>query len=393
MSIIFKKHWDWKMSNSKKTAVIVGSAYPLRGGLANYNERLARAYIQAGYNVKIFTFSLQYPGFLFPGKTQYSDEPAPKDLDIEVCLNSVNPLSWRKLGLKIKQLAPDLLIIKFWIPFMGPSLGTVARIAKRNKKTKVVSIIDNIIPHEKRVGDHLLASYFVKAMDGFICMSEAVLNDLKSFYTAKPKLFSPHPIYDNFGEPLEKQLAKRKLGLDNDTPYILFFGFIRDYKGLDVLLKAMANTKLKDSNIKLIVAGEFYCDKQPYLDSIKENKIEDKLVLATDFIPDSKVGLYFSACDMVVQPYKTATQSGVTQIAYHFEKPMVVTKVGGLAEIVPHMKTGYVVDVDSTAVAEAILDFYDQDREAVFKSNCIQEKKKYSWEKLLENIDDLFETQ
>ena len=393
MSIIFKKHWDWKMSNSKKTAVIVGSAYPLRGGLANYNERLARAYIQAGYNVKIFTFSLQYPGFLFPGKTQYSEEPAPEDLDIEVCLNSVNPLSWRKLGLKIKQLAPDLLIIKFWIPFMGPSLGTVARIAKRNKKTKVVSIIDNIIPHEKRAGDHLLASYFVKAMDGFICMSEAVLNDLKSFDTVKPKLFSPHPIYDNFGQPLDKQLAKRKLGLDNDTPYILFFGFIRDYKGLDVLLKAMTTTELRNSNIKLIVAGEFYCDKQPYLDSIKENKIEDKLVLATDFIPDSKVGLYFSACDLVVQPYKTATQSGVTQIAYHFEKPMVVTKVGGLAEIVPHMKTGYVVDVDSTAVAEAILDFYDQDREAVFKSNCIQEKKKYSWENLLKNIDDLFKIQ
>ncbi len=378
------------MTNSKKSVVIVGSAYPLRGGLANYNERLARAYQNAGYSVKIYTFSLQYPGFLFPGKTQYSEEAAPENIDIEVKLNSINPFSWIALGRQIKKMAPDLLIMKFWLPFMGPSLGTIAKIVRKNNKTKVVSIIDNIIPHEKRPGDRTLSNYFVRNVDGFICMSEAVLDDLKTFDTAKPKIFTPHPLYDNFGQPIDKTIAKQNIGLDKDTPYILFFGFIRDYKGLDLLLEAMADDRIRNSNIKLIVAGEYYSNEQYYLDIIKRLKIEEKLILATDFIPDSKVGQYFSAADMVVQPYKTATQSGVTQIAYHFEKPMLVTRVGGLPEIVPNMKTGYVVDVDSTAIADAIVDFYENGREADFKTNCVEEKKKYTWETLLNKIQLLF---
>lgn len=378
------------MKSSKKSVVILGTAYPLRGGLANYNERLALAYQQAGWDVKIFTFSLQYPNFLFPGKTQYSEESAPKGLDIEVVLNSVNPLSWIKVGNRIRKMKPDLLITKFWIPFIGPSLGTVARIAKRNRKTKVISIIDNIIPHENRPGDKLLANYFVKAVDGFICMSQAVLDDLETFDKTKPKIFTPHPVYDNFGQPIDKLVAKKELKLDADTPYLLFFGFIRDYKGLDLLLEAMADERIRKSNIKLIVAGEYYSDKQYYLDIIEKNKLSDKLVLATDFIPDSKVGLYFNACDLVVQPYKTATQSGVTQIAYHFEKPMVVTNVGGLPEIVPHLKTGYVVEVEPKSIADAILDFYANNREEAMKENCRTEKVKYSWETLLDRMAKLF---
>ena len=377
------------MSSKPKSVVIVGSAYPLRGGLANYNERIARAYQEQGAEVKIFTFSLQYPNFLFPGKTQFSDGPAPDGLDIEVCLNSVNPLSWINLGRKIKKLAPDLLIIKFWIPFMGPSLGTVARIAKRNKKTKVITIIDNIIPHEKRPGDRLLANYFVGAVDGFITMSESVLDDLKTFDQKKPKIFTPHPVYDNFGQPSDKMSARTTLSLDVNQKYILFFGFIRDYKGLDLLLRAMADQRIRDLGVKLIVAGEFYTDSKPYFEIIDEYKLNDQLILATDFIPDNKVGDYFNAADMVVQPYKDATQSGVTQIAYHFEKPMLVTNVGGLPEIVPHMKTGYVVDVDPLKIADGIIDFYQNNREQEMIENCRQEKKKYSWETMLEKIGQL----
>lgn len=378
------------MSSKPKTVIIVGSAYPLRGGLANYNERLARAYMEQGVKVKIFTFSLQYPNFLFPGKTQFSDGPAPKDLDIEVCLNSVNPFSWIKLGRKIKKLAPDLLLIKFWIPFMGPSLGTVARIAKRNKKTKVITIIDNIIPHEKRLGDRILAAYFVGAVDALISMSESVLDDLKTFDKNKPKIFTPHPIYDNFGQVNNKLIAKNNLGLNPKQNYILFFGFIRDYKGLDLLLHAIADQRIKDLGLKLIVAGEFYTDSKPYLDIIEKYGLNDQLVLATDFIPDNKVGDYFNAADMVVQPYKDATQSGVTQIAYHFEKPMLVTNVGGLPEIVPHLKTGYVVDVDPLKITDAIVDFYKNNREEVMVQNCKEEKKKYSWETMLQQIEKLY---
>ncbi len=377
------------MSFKPKSVIIVGSAYPLRGGLANYNERIARAYQDQGAEVKIFTFSLQYPNFLFPGKTQYADGPAPEGLDIEVSLNSVNPFSWISLGRKIKKLAPDLLIIKFWIPFMGPSLGTVARIAKRNKKTKVVTIIDNIIPHEKRPGDRLLANYFVGAVDGFITMSESVLDDLKTFDTKKPKIFTPHPVYDNFGQPADKSFAKTHLDLDPQQNYILFFGFIRDYKGLDLLLRAMADQRIKDLGLKLIVAGEFYTDSKPYFEIIEKYALEDQLILATDFIPDNKVGDYFNAVDMVVQPYKDATQSGVTQIAYHFEKPMLVTNVGGLPEIVPHLKTGYVVEVDPLKIADGIIDFYENNREAEMIENCREEKKKYSWETMLEKIGEL----
>jgi glycosyltransferase involved in cell wall biosynthesis len=215
--------------NQGVDVVILGSAHPLRGGLANYNHRLAQAYRQQGKSVKIITFSLQYPSFLFPGKTQYSDEPPPEGLDIAVELNSVNPLSWIKVGRMIKKLKPGLLIIKFWIPFMGPSLGTVARIARKNGITKVVSIIDNIIPHEKRPGDKALAAYFVKYVDGFITMSESVMSDLKTFTTSKPAIFTPHPVYDNFGAIVEKDQARSRLGLDENGRYILFFGFIRDY--------------------------------------------------------------------------------------------------------------------------------------------------------------------
>ncbi|RLD41012.1 MAG: glycosyl transferase family 1 [Bacteroidetes bacterium] len=377
------------MSKSEKSVVILGSAYPLRGGLANYNERIARAYMQQGYTVKIITFSLQYPNFLFPGTTQYSEEAAPADLDIEVKLNSVNPLSWFAVGNQIRKINPDLLIIKFWLPFMGPSLGTVARIAKRGTKIKVISIIDNIIPHEKRIGDHLLAKYFVGAVDGFISMSQSVLDDLNTFDKNKPKIFTPHPVYDNFGIPENKLQARKNLQLDAKTPYILFFGFIRDYKGLDLLFKAMADERIRNSEIKLIVAGEYYSNEQKYLDLISKLKIEDQLVLVTDFIPDSKVGDYFNACDMVVQPYKTATQSGVTQIAYHFEKPMLVTKVGGLPEIVPDGIAGYVVDVDPVKIADAILDYFDNNKEKEMVAGCKEEKKKYLWETLLEKIDEL----
>lgn len=376
---------------SVKKVVVLGSAYPLRGGLASYNERLAKAYQEQGCEVEIITFSLQYPGFLFPGKTQYSEEPAPKKLKISVSVNSVNPFNWIKVGLKIMRMKPDLLITKFWIPFMGPCLGTIAKIAKWNKHTKVISIIDNIIPHEKRFGDRILANYFVRNVDAFMTMSQSVFDDMKSFTTKKPVGLSPHPLYDNFGFPLSKSDARKLLNLDEAGKYLLFFGFIRDYKGLDLLLKAMANPEIYKSDIKLIVAGEFYTDSKPYLDLIDALKLKDKLILATDFIPDSKVNQYFSAADLIVQPYKDATQSGVTQIAYFFEKPMIVTNVGGLSEIVPHQKAGYVVDVNPDAIAEAIVDFFKNDRENLMIANCCEEKKKYSWETMLSKINELCE--
>ena len=367
-----------------KKIVIIGSAYPLRGGgLATFNERLARAFKQNGHQVRIETFSLQYPSFLFPGKTQYSDEAAPDDLDITVSVNSINPFNWIKIGRMLRKEKPDLVVLRYWIPFISPSLGTIARIIRKNKHTKVVAIADNIIPHEKRVGDAMLSNYFVNSVDGFVTMSKTVMDDLDKFDQKKPRLFNPHPLYDNFGGIIDKKEAREKLGLQADEKYLLFFGFIRDYKGLDLLLQAMTDSRIKQENIKLIIAGEFYSGEEKYRQYIAEHHLSRSLILHTDFIPNTKVGLYFNACDVIVQPYKTATQSGVTQIGYHFEKPMIVTNVGGLPEIILHDKTGYVCEVNAKDIADYILKFYHENKANDFSPYIIEEKKKYSWKKLV----------
>jgi D-inositol-3-phosphate glycosyltransferase len=363
--------------------VILGSAHPLRGGLAAYNERLAREYIRQGHSVVIYTFSLQYPDFLFPGTTQYSDQPAPDDLYIHVRVNSIN---WLSVGREIKKLNADLLIIKYWLPFMAPCLGTIARIVRGNKKTKVVSVIDNIIPHEKRIGDFALSKYFVNSVDGFIAQSRSVLEDLNKFDASKPKIFSPHPLYDNFGPIVNKAEAIEKLGLQMNGLYILFFGFIRDYKGLDILLQAMADQRVKDTSVELIVAGEFYNDAKPYLDLIDQLNLRDRVILRTDFIPDDMVRYYFCAADIIVQPYKHATQSGVTQICYHFNRPMLVSNVGGLPEIVPHDVVGYVCDPNPSSIAEYLQKFYVEHKEYLFSESIKKEKTKYTWAAMLDNI-------
>lgn len=376
---------------AKKKIVIVGQAYPLRGGLAAYNERLARAFMEDGHDVSIESFKLQYPSFLFPGKTQYSTDPAPEGLNISTSINSVNPFNWIKIGLKIRKIDPDLVIIKFWLPFMGPCFGTIARIIKWKRKTKLLSIIDNIIPHEKRAFDRILANYFVKGMHAFIAMSKSVLDDLNTFTKKKPNLFSPHPLYDHYGKIESREEALKKLNFDPQYRYLLFFGFIRDYKGLDLLLEAFADPYFDDRKVKLLVAGEFYTDPKSYHDIIEKYTMQHRVIMDNDFIPDSKVADYFNAADVIVQPYKTATQSGVTQIAYHFEKPMIVTNVGGLAEIIPHEKVGYVVEPIVDEISKSIKKFLSLP-EGHFRENLKKEKLKYSWDIMLETIDELINT-
>lgn len=371
--------------------LIVGPAWPYRGGIADFDERIAREYIKKGDEVEIFTFTLQYPSFLFPGKTQYSPDPRPEDLDIKRKVNSINPFNWIKVGRELKKKNADLLIIKFWLPLMAPCFGTIARIVKGNGKTKVVSILDNIIPHEHRPGDKILSKYFISSIDAFIAMSKSVYDDLKSLNDKKPCLLSPHPIYDNFGTAVSREEAIGSLGLDPSAKYMLFFGFIRDYKGLDILLKAIADERIKNSDIKLIVAGEFYNNSEKYFEMEKQLGLEGKIIWRTDFIADEQVKNYFCASDIIVQPYKTATQSGVTQIAYHFEKPMLVTNVGGLPEIVPNGKVGYSVEPEAKVIADAISDFYCNGRYAEFVENIKEEKKKYSWDRMLENVDKAME--
>ncbi len=378
------------MSATNQKVIIVGPAFPLRGGIANFNEALCRAMGKAGKDSKIISFSLQYPNFLFPGKTQFDSGKGPQDIAIETRINSINPFTWWSVARKIKKERPDYVIIRYWLPFMGPCLGTIARLVKWGTNIKVIAITDNVIPHEKRIGDSLFTKYFVRSCHGFVAMSQAVLDDLDVFTDSFNKAFLPHPIYDIFGDKQERISSLKHLNLDIDKKYILFFGFIRKYKGLDLLLEAMADERIKQLGIKLIVAGEFYEDPEPYKQLIENKGISDLVVLRTEYIESEEVKYYFSAANIVAQPYRTATQSGVTQIAYHFEKPMLVTNVGGLPEIVPHNKVGYVTAIDPVSIADAIVDYFSNDREELFTQNTISEKKRFEWSTFVDGVDQLF---
>lgn len=379
------------MTHQNKTAkiIIIGPAHPLRGGgMSTFNERLCKQLIDEGNDASIYTFSLQYPNFLFPGKSQYSDEEAPKGLPIKVCINSINPFNWIKVGFELKNINADIIIVRYWLPFMGPCLGSILRIINWNRHSKIICIADNVIPHEKRLGDITFTKYFLKPVHGFITMSSKVTTDLRKF-TNKRALEVTHPLYDNFGDIIEKSVARKNLNLNKDDKIILFFGFIRNYKGLDLLIDAMNYLQRTNKHdIKLLIAGEFYENEEKYLHQIQQLPQPSNIIVHSDFIPNHKVQDYFNAVDFIIQPYKNATQSGVTPLAYHFNKPLLVTNVGGLPQMVPHLKTGVVVEPTVQCIAEGINQLYTLG-EAFFIPNLIEEKKKYSWQQFTKTITKL----
>ena len=360
--------------------IILGTAYPFRGGLATFNERLARQLQAEGHEVEVITFTLQYPSFLFPGKTQYSTENAPTDLLINQQVNSCNPFNWWKVGNKIRRMQPDLLITCYWMAFFAPCYSIIERIAKRNGKTRTIALVHNMIPHEPSILDKLFAPFYVRSTDGFVALSESVVQDINHLdKNHKPKTSYPHPIYDHYGEQMSKEEACQALNLNPENQYMLFFGLVRAYKGLDLLLDAFGKVKDQFPNLQLIVAGEFYEDEEKYRAQLYFNKLNDRVIIHNDFIADADLCKYFGAADLIVQPYKSATQSGVTQVAFHFEKPMLVTNVGGLGEIVHDHKMGYAVEPNAEAIAEAITDYYTNNRQADYTQYLIQQKKNYSW--------------
>jgi glycosyltransferase involved in cell wall biosynthesis len=366
------------MKAARKKIVLIGPAHPLRGGLAAFNERLALQLQDEGHEVVIYTFSFQYPAFLFPGKTQYSTDAAPVGLNIRACIHSLNPFNWKAVARKIAVQQPDLVVISYWISFMAPALGNIAgRIKKKSPAARIIGLLHNLSPHEPKPFDKPLSAYFIKRCDAFLVLSKEVLKEIQQ-RTKKPSLLSPHPVYDHFGEAVAKEAARKQLGLEEDGRYLLFFGLIRAYKGLDILLRAMADPRIKENSTRLIIAGEFYEDPKKYDQLIRELDLAERLVMHTHFIPNDEVKYYFSACDAVVQPYRTATQSGISQMAFHFEKPMILTRVGGLPEIVPEGKCGLFSEADPNALAETILAFY-QLGEPHFKPCLAAEKQKYSW--------------
>ena len=378
------------MENTRSLKIfIIGPAFPLRGGPAQFNENLCLELNKEGHDAQIISYKLQYPNFLFPGSSQFEKSgSAPLGIKIHTILNTINPFNWLMVARFIRKQKPDFILFRYWLPFFGPCLGTIGKLVKSH--TKVLALTDNIIPHEKRIGDHVFTKYFVKNCDGFIAMSKVVLNDLSIFTQNLNKAYSPHPMYENYGDAISIDLARKKLNLNPHDKIILFFGLIRHYKGLDILLEALAAPEIKNQGIKLLIAGEFYDDKNFYLQLIKKLKLQDRVIVHDKFIPNDEVRDYFCASNLVAQTYRNATNSGVTMVGYFYEKPMLVTNVGGLSEIVPNEVCGYVVENNCALISEKVVDFFANDREKQFVKNVKIEKKKYEWIEFINSLLTLY---
>ena len=378
------------MENTRSLKIfIIGPAFPLRGGPAQFNENLCLELNKEGHDAQIISYKLQYPNFLFPGSSQFEKSgSAPLGIKIHTILNTINPFNWLMVARFIRKQKPDFILFRYWLPFFGPCLGTIGKLVKSH--TKVLALTDNIIPHEKRIGDHVFTKYFVKNCDGFIAMSKVVLNDLSIFTQNLNKAYSPHPMYQNYGDPISIDLARKKLNLNPHDKIILFFGLIRHYKGLDILLEALAAPEIKNQGIKLLIAGEFYDDKNFYLQLIKKLNLQDCVIVHDKFIPNDEVRDYFCASNLVAQTYRNATNSGVTMVGYFYEKPMLVTNVGGLSEIVPNEFCGYVVENNCALISEKVVDFFANNREKEFVKNVKIEKKKYEWTEFINSLLTLY---
>lgn len=356
--------------------------YPFRGGIAQFNANLYEA-LKAENEVIPFTFKRQYPDFLFPGKTQYvtADDNAHIINSIPV-VDTANPFTYLTAAGRIKQELPDILIMKYWMSYFAPSLGTVARQLKK-QGCKVITILDNVIPHEQKFFDKPLTTWFLKQNSGFIAMSESVQNDLLTLRPDAPHILKAHPLYNHFGDKIDSAQARKELGIDPDKKTLLFFGLIRDYKGLDLLIEAVNQL---DDSYQLIIAGESYGSFDKYTGQIKDSRNPEKFKVFNRYISDNEVPLFFSASDVCILPYRSATQSGITSIAYHFELPLIATNTGGLSESIEKPGVGLMVpEISSESIAATIRQFYHTDRES-FVSNIRKEKEALTWEKFAEAL-------
>lgn len=378
---------------------ILSCFYPYRGGISQFNACLLEE-LGKRHTVKAFNFKRQYPNLLFPGKTQYvTPEDNAVPVQAEALLDTANPFSYISTAKAIRNWEPDLLVMRYWMSYFAPSLGYVAR--HMNENCKIISILDNVIPHEPRFFDRPFTRYFLKPHDGYIVLCDAVKNDLLSFMPRARYLNIPHPLYSHFGRKLEREEAEKTIGIQKNKKNILFFGLIREYKGLDILIEAFSKL---DSSYQLIIAGEPYGSFEKYRKLIDESPLKENIYLTTHYIPDSRVGIYFSAAHVCVLPYRSATQSGVSSVAYHFEVPMITTAAGGLKETIGDRGTGMIVDrPDPDAVASAIRIYFgdapapegrsggETARNEMIK-NIIREKDRLSWSNFCNKLMEFYRT-
>jgi glycosyltransferase involved in cell wall biosynthesis len=369
--------------------VIVGTSYPMRGGIAHYVALLYRKLVERGHTVKIISFTRQYPSLFFPGKTQQDHSKEVDSVPNEPVLDSINPISWLKTFKRIRDFGAEAVVFKYWMPFFAPSYACVALLGKVFGGSRTLFVCDNIVPHEHRPGDTLLTRIVLSIIDAFIVQSDVVLSDLLTFKPRAQYALVPHPVYETFKADLTRDEARRRLGLGREDKVALFFGYVRRYKGLSVLFDAFGLlAERKDT--KLLVVGEFYEPEKPYTDQIARLGIQEQVMVVNEYVPNEDVGIYFVAADVVVLPYITATQSGILQIAYNFDRPVVVADVGGLAESVDEGRTGYVVAPGDPHVwASALERFFQESKETDFSANVASYKQRFSWDQLAEAIESL----
>ena len=354
----------------------LSTMYPFRGGIAQFSGSLVRALEAEGHEVIAYTFSRQYPEWIYPGKTQYvTDAEKVEKIDSLEILDSIQPLSWKKTARQMQRDGIELLITGYWMPYVGLSMGAVA--AQMKKRCTVVGLLHNVVPHERRFLDKRLTRYFLRQHHGFVCMSKAVQQDLNRWLPGKPSTVLPHPIHEVFGESIPQQEARKQLGLPQDAQLVLYFGYIRDYKGLDLLIEAFRN--LPD-DVHLIIAGESFTGFAGYQSLIDRWNLGHRMHIFNRYILDREVALFYSAADLGALTYKSATQSGVTSVAIHFGLPLVVTDVGGLTELIRHRHNGMVVlQPTPAAIAEAIECYFREALHDQLAERLVQLQPQLTW--------------
>ncbi len=373
---------------SAKRWTLVGPSWPWRGGIAHFGLATGRALAARGHEVNAVTFRRQYPERLFPGTSQLDDGPAPPDSPpAPRLLDPLDPRTWFGAARHVVGSGAQVAVLMVWMPFFAPMLGVIARRLRRRGVT-VLAIVHNAIPHERRPGDRLLTRWTLRACDGLLAMSDQVAGDVGQLAPSVPLAVVPHPVYDGFGEPMPRDEARAALALPGGGPVFLFFGFIRRYKGLHVLLDAWAEVLRQRPDAGLVIAGEFYADEEAL--RAQAAALGPSVRLDAHYIPDDQIGLYFSASDAVVQPYLSATQSGVAQVAFHYGRPVITTDVGGLAETVPDGRAGLVVPPDDpAALAGAIVRFVDDGLGPALEAGVAAERQRTSWDRIAEALETL----
>ena len=372
----------------ERPTVLVGPAYPYRGGIAHFTHALARALQRRNEDVEVITFARQYPEVLFPGRTQFEDGPPPA-LQPRRLLDSIDPRSWWRTAQAIASMRPRAVVLQHWMPFFAPAYGVVTWLLRR-RGVPVYAVVHNALPHERRPGDRLLSRLLFRQLDGALALSDAVAADLRVLAPSLEVARAEHPVYDHFGASLPQRAARRALALSPDAPVLLFFGFVRRYKGLHVLLDALPSIVQALPEVQLVIAGEFYDDPAPYHAHVARHSLGGHVRFASAYIAEAEVATYFSAADVVVQPYVSATQSGVAKIAFHFGRPVITTDVGGLAEAVPHERAGFVVPPeDPQALAAAVIRFFQEGWAGRLETGAQAEAARAGWDPLAKVLNAL----